>query len=318
MIADEPPQTIGVLVATYHRPSELIRCLQGLKRQTRLPDDVIVVAREDDGETREALRDFDPEMLPLRLILVDKPGVVHARNAGCDACRTAVLCMIDDDAVPRPEWVERVLAHFVEDARLGGVGGRDHCFDGTAFDEGRAEPVGKLQWFGRRIGNHHLGFGAPRFVDILKGANMSFRAEAFKELRFDGRLRGAGAQPNEDLTFSLGVKRAGWKLLYDPAVLVDHYVGAREEVRHYGGVMPLTDVRGFRDFAYNECIALWDYLPPWRRVLFVLWSVLFGTRVSPGLAQAIRFTPQLGIDSWRRFIVEQHGKFSALRDLVTR
>jgi hypothetical protein len=43
----------------------------------------------------------------------------------------------------------------------------------------------------------------PREVDGLKGANMSFRSEVFAKVRFDKRLRGSGATPNEDLRFRL-------------------------------------------------------------------------------------------------------------------
>lgn len=50
-----------------------------------------------------------------------------------------------------------------------------------------------IQWFGRIIGNHHLGVGLPQKVDFLKGANMSYRAQVLATLRFDTRLRGAGA-----------------------------------------------------------------------------------------------------------------------------
>ena len=316
MTGKDVPQTIGVLIASYHRAPELARCLRGLAEQTRAPDDVIVVLREDDEETRQAVLRFPANVLKLRMVTVSQPGLIHARIAGCQACRTDVLAMTDDDAVPYPDWLERILRHFQADPSVGGVGGRDRCHDGEAFDDRKAEPVGKLQWFGRVIGNHHLGYGAAREVDTLKGANMSYRAKVFSRVKFDGRLRGSGSQPSEDLSFSTAVRHAGWKLIYDPAVLVDHYLGRRDEVRHYGGVMALKDEEGFRNFAFNEVMALWDKLPPARRLAFFLWSILVGTGVCPGLVQAIRFTPRLGRMSWHRFFVAQQGKLLAFRQLV--
>jgi hypothetical protein len=44
--------------------------------------------------------------------------------------------------------------------------------------------------------------------------------------------------------------------------------------------------------------------------------VLIGTGVFPGFVQAIRFTPKLGIHSWRRFVIAQQGKMDAFRDLI--
>jgi hypothetical protein len=166
------------------------------------------------------------------------------------------------------------------------------------------------------IGNHHLGFGEIREVDFLKGANMSFRAEAFADLRFDARLKGQGAQPREDTAFSVAVKAAGWKLAYDPAAAVDHYAAPRGEARHYVDVQALTDERSFREFAYNDILSIWPALQGVRKVAFITWTVLIGTRVCPGFVQALRFTPRLGGASWRRFYVAQQGKFEAFRDLL--
>jgi hypothetical protein len=166
------------------------------------------------------------------------------------------------------------------------------------------------------IGNHHLGFGDIREVDFLKGANMSFRAEAFADLRFDKRLKGQGAQPREDTAFSVAVKAAGWKLAYDPAAAVDHYAARREEARHYVDVQALADERSFREFAYNDTLSIWPALQGLRKVAFITWTVMVGTRVCPGFIQALRFTPRLRGASWHRFYVAQQGKFEAFRDLL--
>jgi GT2 family glycosyltransferase len=316
------PVSIGVLIASYRRPGILLSCLRSLTKQRRLPDDVIVVVREDDAETLAMLREANALLkettvaLPLTMIRVTTPGTVAARNAGLGACRTDVLCILDDDTEPQPEWLEVVLRRFVEDPTLGGLGGRDRCFDGKAFDDRQEEVVGRIQWYGRMIGNHHLGFGGIREVDFLKGANMSFRAEAFANVRFDRRLKGRGAQPREDTAFSVAVKAAGWKLAYDPAAVVDHYAAVRDEARHYVEVKALADEQSFREFSYNDIVSIWPALSGARRAAFVCWSVLVGTGVCPGLVQAIRYTPRLGAASWRRFFVAQQGKFMAFRELL--
>jgi GT2 family glycosyltransferase len=309
------PQTIGILVASYGRPDVLRRCLAGIAAQQRPPDDVIIVVRRTDQATQDALAPMIAGGATLRMVMADMPGLIAARNAGVDACRTDILAMVDDDAVPHPDWAARILEHFQRDDRLGGLGGRDRCHDGTGFDDTRASVVGRLQWFGRTVGNHHRGFGDPREVDILKGANMSYRATVFARCRFDVHLRGIGAQPNEDMRFSLQVKSAGWKLVYDPQVLVDHYPHERQEKRFYSGVQPVTNPEAYKELAYNEVAAIWENLSAVRRVAFVLWSLLVGTGVSPGLVQAVRYTPRLGWMSWRRFHLNMVGKFAAIRDL---
>jgi cellulose synthase/poly-beta-1,6-N-acetylglucosamine synthase-like glycosyltransferase len=309
------PQSIGVLIASYRRPVPLVICLESLAQQIHPAHEVIVVLRNDDSEARQAISNLTTPF-PLKIVFTSVPGTVAARNAGLDACTSDVLAILDDDTKPHPEWLKRVLARFQEDPTLGGLGGRDRCFDGHAFDDRQASVVGRIQWYGRMIGNHHLGFGEIREVDFLKGANMSFRSEAFANLRFDQRLKGTGAQPREDTAFSIAVKASGWKLAYDPAAAVDHYAAQREEARHYVDVQALTDERSFREFAYNDILSIWLAFKGVRKVAFITWTILVGTGVCPGFVQALRFTPKLGAASWRRFYLAQQGKFEAFRDLL--
>ena len=71
-----------------------------------------------------------------------------------------------------------------------------------------------------------------------------------------------------------------------------------------------------QDAAYNMVVALWDGLSPFRRLAFIIWSFLIGTKVEPGLAQAVRYTRQLGFESWRRFFFSQKGRWTAYRDMI--
>lgn len=315
--AVKTPETIGVLIPTYKRSADLLRCLTALKTQEQPPADVMLIVRSDDTATQDALRDYPAEGLPIRILLATVAGTVYAHNLGIEHCITDVLAMIDDDTEPQPQWLRVILQDFKADPFLGGLGGRDRCQENGVWQDGRRDVVGKVQWFGRCIGNHHLGYGAIRECDILKGANMSYRAEALKVARCDPRLRGTGAQPNEDVSLALAVKCLGWKIAYDPAALLYHYAGVREEVRHYGSVSAVQDAEAYKNFAFNEVIGIWDYLSHSRRLAFTLWSFFVGTRVCPGLVQAVRFTPTLGAQSWYRFLLARQGKLAAVRLLLS-
>jgi cellulose synthase/poly-beta-1,6-N-acetylglucosamine synthase-like glycosyltransferase len=218
---------ISVVIPTYCRPKDLQHCLDALKKQARPPDEVLVVVRDNDAKTWAMLEDISLGHLTLRAVAVTTPGYAAALNAGLDATRGDIITITDDDTAPRPDWLARIENHFQADPRVGGVGGRDWVREGDRVHDEARVVVGKVQWFGRMVGNHHLGVGPPREVDILKGANMSFRRAAVEGIRVDERLRGTGAQPRADYAFCLVVKRAGWRLIYDPAVAVDHYAAPR-------------------------------------------------------------------------------------------
>jgi GT2 family glycosyltransferase len=275
---------VSVLVPTFRRPADLMRCLAALQNQRRMPDEVVVVARRDDTATHECLR--SPAVtgtLPLRVALVDQPGQVAALNCGLDAVQGDIVAITDDDAAPHNSWVSRIGEAFERDPRLGALGGRDWVHEKGSILTGERLLVGKVRRSGRIIGNHHLGVGDAREVDLLKGANMSYRREAIRTIRFDERLRGAGAQVHNDMAFSMSVKNAGWKLVYDPRIAVDHYPAERfDDDRRDAQTLAAV-----RNAAYNFHLILRDHLPPLHRETAWWWYALVGTRVYPGFAHAL-------------------------------
>jgi cellulose synthase/poly-beta-1,6-N-acetylglucosamine synthase-like glycosyltransferase len=295
----------SVIVPTYRRPRDLARCLEALKNQTRPADEILVIVRDIDAETWSFLENCNFDPLPLRMVKVTISGQVAALNAGLDEAKGEIIAITDDDAAPHADWLEKIEAHFLADKTVGGVGGRDFLYLNNQLIEGAKKTVGKLQWFGRAIGNHHLGAGEPREVDILKGANMSFHKNAIAELRFDKRLRGTGAQVHNDLMFCLAVKKRGWKLIYDPNVTIEHYQGQRfdEDKRQQFNNLALSNM------VHNETLSLLEYLSPLRRFYFLIWAVFVGTRGSPGLVQWLRFLPSQGAFSGQKLLASWHGRW---------
>jgi cellulose synthase/poly-beta-1,6-N-acetylglucosamine synthase-like glycosyltransferase len=280
--------------------------LEAIKKQTRPVDELLVVVRDTDSESWGFLKTFNLDRLPLRTVTVTVPGQVEALNAGLDAAKGDIISITDDDAAPHADWLTRVEAHFLSDEGIGGVGGRDWVYFGTElYDAAPCELVGRVKWFGKVIGNHHLGIGQPREVDLLKGANMSFRRAAIARLRFDERLRGKGAQVHNDLAFCLALRRAGWMLFYDPMVAVDHYQGQRfdEDQRHKFNSLALINA------VHNETFTLLEYLPPARRLVFIMWAILVGTRTAPGFLQLLRFLPSEGLLGGKKLIASLRGRW---------
>jgi GT2 family glycosyltransferase len=282
-----PELSTSVVLASWQRPAALLRCLDGLRAQALEPAEVVVAIRQEDSDSSAALSGYTWPRV--RTILVSSPGAVAARNAAIAASSADVIAFIDDDAVPRPDWTQRLVAHYA-DPRVGAVGGRDFVYHDGVLEEGEEPVVGRVLPYGRFVGFHHLGHGAPREVDLLKGANMSVRAEALAGRGFDPELRGDGAEHHEDWTLSLRVKRNGWRVIFDPAANVDHYEAARA-----GGdprVRPSGSALSHR--VHNQTYAAVRYLPWPRAFAHVVFVLLVGTTVGPGLAQGLRHLSRSG------------------------
>jgi hypothetical protein len=254
-------------------------CLRALALQDRPPDEIIVVVRPEDTASLELLAG---EAGRVRTVLVELPGVVAAMNAGADASTGDVVALTDDDARPFPDWISRLLAVYASDPAVGAVGGRDWVHVEVGLLDGSEPVVGVVNWFGGGTGNHHLGVGPARDVDVLKGANLSMRGALLRRLRFDERLVGVGTEHHWELPLCLAARRMGYRVVYDPAIAVDHFTRPRvDDTRDFGE-------REVRDAAHNETLALLEHLPPHKQSMHLAWAMAIGSRTSPGLAQSVR------------------------------
>ncbi len=267
---------ISVVVPTYRRPRLLRACLDGLLCQTRLPDEVVVVYRESDGETASVLKGFDQRVAR---VLVKEPGQVAALRAGVNASTGNAVAFLDDDAVPRPSWLESISEAFAR-TDAAAVGGRDVVHHGEVIEGGCARVVGRLLWYGKAHGNHHLGCGLPRRVDFLKGCNSAYRREV---LSLPMGLLGRGAQVGNDMATSLAVSQAGWTVLYDPSIVVDHHSGQRFDSDSRDG----KSRQAADDAVFNLCYTVGSLAGNSLSVRYLLYHVVIGDATSPGILRSV-------------------------------
>ena len=304
--------SISVVVPSYGRPDSLRSCLEAIVSQSCAPTEVVVVTRKDDVPTRALIADMRAAgRIPVREEIVDVPGQIGALSAGIAAADGDLVAITDDDAAPRPGWLAGMRRLFA-DPSVVGVGGRDMTWD--SFKDSPKSEVGRVRWYGRVIGNHHLGIGKARDVDVLKGANMAFRSHALREHGFDSRLRGNGAQVHNDLRLCLAIRRSGGRLMYDPEVMVDH----RPARRPAGDRRDRSTSQQQLDAVHNETLALLEFFPLHRRIGFMIWALLVGRRQSPGVARTVlALVRREGSDPVSRFIATLQGRWAGWRTFRT-
>jgi GT2 family glycosyltransferase len=283
---------ITVAIPSYRRPDDLRRALEALTKQSRRADEVIVVAREDDAPNHEVAQEFY-STLPLKLELVERPGMVEAVNRALDTAIGDVIALTDDDAAPHTDWIEKIARIFEDESDLAGLGGKDCIFqNGRSLSDSAAQIVGKVRWYGRVFGYHHQGTGTRRDVDCLKGVNMSFRRTALGKLRMDERLRGTGAQCHCDLKLCLALRAQGKRLAYDPSILVDHFPAPRfdEDQRD------VFNALAHENQIYNMTLALLEYLRPAGRIILLSYALSIGIENGYcGLLKGLLYCPKIGI-----------------------
>lgn len=204
--------SLSLVVPTLDRAEALYNLLRHLEHQTLQPDEIVVVdqsARED-GRIRDLVRSRPS----IRFHRIPVPGLPNARNVGVSLSRGEVVLFLDDDSIPDPGLV-KAHAERYGDPSVAGVGGRVS----GGYDRASG-PVGR---FNPRSGTVLRNFGAGVVCDVdhLPGGNMSFRREVFAAVGgFDVAFGGSAI--GEETDFCLRARRAGFRLVFEPAAAVDH------------------------------------------------------------------------------------------------
>jgi len=101
--------TVSIIVPTYNRSDLLIEALDSALRQTRVPDEIVVV---DDGSTDDTAATLARYGAPVVAIRQANRGVSAARNLALEHATGDILLFLDSDDLLLPTCVERCAEVF--------------------------------------------------------------------------------------------------------------------------------------------------------------------------------------------------------------
>jgi glycosyltransferase involved in cell wall biosynthesis len=156
---------VTVIVCTYGGQEKLVeRCVGSLERQTRLPDEVLLVV--DTAEEQKIYSHLlcDRVRVPLEVVSSGKRGLAAARNRGEEAATGDIIAFIDDDAEAEEHWLAEIV-HTFEGSEVTVVGGPvkplfsgkpraskfNWVFDCTSTNPPPSRPIGCNMAFHRSV-----------------------------------------------------------------------------------------------------------------------------------------------------------------------
>jgi len=274
---------LSVVIPTFQRPDWIKRAVGSLARQTRLPDEVVVVMRDTDEPTHRSVDELRASGLPfvLRSTTVSQPGFMPPVQAGLALATGEVVAVMDDDAELIECSLELILPLY-GDPTVGAVGGRciDIEPDGNPREVPDADRVGYVTTFGRFVGDMYKRprFSAPVDVEFLMGGCMSYRREVAQKLEFDLELnRNVSFGYETDL--GLQVRAMGRRILFHPEVGIRHY-GAPRQV---AGMRSAHDAEAVEWSTYNHLRVVMRRLRSFKRAVAMGYMFAIGYRYAPGL-----------------------------------
>ena len=268
--------SVSVVLPTYDRPDDLRNCLQCLATQKseRKIEIIVVDNHPSSGLTPPVVAHFPG----VTLVNEQRKGLSYARNKGFTASRGDILVATDDDVTMPEDWLEKLVAPFVRSDVMivtgnvfpleletkaqilfevyGGLGKGFEAFEANA------------NWFNafRRSAVPTWKLGAT--------ANAAFRASIFTHpqigLMDEALGPGTPSGVGEDTYLFYRVLKAGYTILYEPAVYVWHkhrrdITALRRQLYNYSKghvAYHLTTLTRDRDM--RALVHLAVHMPKWR------------------------------------------------------
>jgi len=223
---------VTVCICTHDRPGYVRDCLDGLRDQTVGCDqfDVLVIDSASTGDIAARLAALVGGRRNARLLRIEEPGVSVARNVGAVEATGDYIAYIDDDAIPAPDWIERILAAIAEADRPPAlIGGRIlPLWEAPLPNWWPASLRGSLSIIEAEGRGEYRTAALPPGLEPY-GANMVVRARSLRAIGGFGRLSGrvgAALLSDEEVQLAWRLQDSGQSVRYDSRIVARHQIQA--------------------------------------------------------------------------------------------
>ncbi|MEM9227485.1 MAG: glycosyltransferase [Verrucomicrobiota bacterium] len=222
--------SISVVICCYNSAPRLPKTLRYLQAQETLAQlewELIVVnnaSTDDTTAVAEALWAKKP-IAPLRVVDEPKPGLSHARSRGAAEAQHAIIALVDDDNGVPPHWLRTVAEVFRDHAEVGVVGG-------PTTEDCEIDPPSWFQTFKGHYAVYAVDSPGGLVEQAVCGAGLCFRKAAWEDLLaagYEGVLsdrKGKSLSSGGDVETCAALRLAGWKIWYEPRLLIEHFIPA--------------------------------------------------------------------------------------------
>lgn len=226
---DRPPPapvgtTVSVIIPTRDTPDLLAACLDGLKRSSPAPDEIILVDHCTEDLRAQAL--IDTARRQGARVVRDDGTFNFSRliNRGAEIATGQVLVLLNNDVTPlTPGWLS-VLTDWAMQPDVGVVGAELRYPSGPIQHAGIVKVASGLEhvclnWPASRRGPDRI-LDRPRNVLAVTGACLATQRAVFDRL---GGLDEAYPSDFNDVDYALRAREAGFATVWTPHARLTHH-----------------------------------------------------------------------------------------------
>lgn len=228
---------LSVIILNFNTQEYLNRCLQSIKEQTVNTQgnelEVIVV---DNGSTDDSF-DMVSKKFPKVKIIKNKEnlGFSKANNKAIKQSKGEIVLLLNSDTLVSENSLDHMVNFMDSNEEIGAATARLQLADGgldLACHRGFPTPWNAFTYFSRLeqlfpnlsifSGYHQTwkDFNKPHEVDAISGACFFIKRKVIDEV---GLLDERFFMYAEDLDWCMRIKKAGWKIYYNPNATIIHF-----------------------------------------------------------------------------------------------
>ncbi|MCD6403902.1 MAG: glycosyltransferase, partial [Nanoarchaeota archaeon] len=192
---------VSLICTVLNEGNTIEELLRSIIKQTRRPDEFIIVDGGSKDKTQEIIRKYVKKHKWIRLIISKGANIARGRNIAIENSRFETIACIDGGCVAKKDWLEKLIKP---------LRGCDVSFGMSvpiAGDEGQ-------KYFGMVLYKDPSRINPKTFLPSAR--NIAFKKECWKEV--------GGFPENvytgEDTLFDLKLKEAGFKFCFVPEAIV--------------------------------------------------------------------------------------------------
>ncbi|MCE9630706.1 MAG: glycosyltransferase family 2 protein [Planctomycetia bacterium] len=212
---------VSVLLILWNQAALTLRCLRSLAREAKrgVAVEIVII---DNGST-DLTHELTARLGGVTTLRNEvNGGFLAACNQAAALARGRCLLLLNNDTAVREGALAAAVACLDSAADIGAVGGR------LVLPDGMLQEAGGIVWadgttsgYGRGKRPDAAAFMHRRDVDYCSAAFLLTRRHAWEQLGGFAELFAPAYY--EDADYCLRLWAAGWRVVYEPAVVVDHY-----------------------------------------------------------------------------------------------
>ncbi len=222
---------VSIVIPVYNQIHYTYLCLASILEHTKDVSYEIIIADDVSTDATEHLSEF-AENLVIRRNQTNQ-GFLKNCNQAAEAARGKYVMFLNNDTQVTEGWLSSLVNLIESDDTIGMVGSK------LVYPDGRLQEAGGIIWsdgsgwnYGRLDDPDKAEYNYVKDVDYISGAAILLSVKLWKQIGgFDERFAPAYCE-DSDLAFE--VRKAGYRVVYQPL----------SKVIHFEGISNGTDVNG--------------------------------------------------------------------------